>query len=321
MEWKDYYATLGIDKTASADEIKTAYRKLARKYHPDVSKEPDAQARMSELNEANAVLSDAERRAAYDQVGRRRPPGEQDFRPPPDWAEGFEFSGAPEADEAYSEFFANLFGHAARASRARSAPGSGGSGEPQLRGADHHARISIELRDSYDGATRELRLQTPRLDAASGQVAFEQRTLQVRIPKGLREGQQIRLAGQGSPGYGGAPAGDLFLEVQFAPDPRWRVEGRDVTQTVPLAPWEAALGASIEVVTPSGSVQVSVPPASSSGRKLRLKGRGIPGEPPGDLYLRLELVLPPDSEKARELFKAMARELDFDPRRTMGDRP
>lgn len=320
MEFKDYYQTLGVDKTASADEIKKAYRKLARKYHPDVSKEADASARMAAVNEANAVLSDPEKRAAYDALSARRPPG-GDFQPPPGWDEGFEFTGAGPGMGAgvgagrggeegdFSEFFAHLFGQA----RARQAQRT----RAAQRGEDHHAAIGVDLRDSYDGATRELQLRAPRLDA-SGHVVLDERTLQIRIPKGVREGQQIRLAGQGSPGLGGAPAGDLFLEVRFNPDPRFRVDGRDVTQTVPVAPWEAALGARIEVDTPSGRVQVGVPPNSAGGRKLRLKGRGLPSDPPGDLYLELQLVLPPaDSPRARELYEAMARDLSFNPRQEM----
>lgn len=320
MEFKDYYAALGVAKTASADEIKKAFRKLARKYHPDVSKEADASARMAAVNEANAVLSDPEKRAAYDALSERRPPGD-DFQPPPGWDEGFEFSGAGRGMGAgagagrggeegdFSEFFAHLFGQARarQAQRARAAQ----------RGEDHHAAIGVDLRDSYEGATRELHLRAPRLDE-SGHVVLDERTLQIRIPKGVREGQQIRLAGQGSPGLGGAPAGDLFLDVRFNPDPRFRVDGRDVTQTVPVAPWEAALGGSIQVETPSGRVQVGVPANSAGGRKLRLKGRGLPSDPPGDLYLELQLVLPPaDSPRARELYEAMARDLSFDPRQEM----
>ncbi len=316
MEFKDYYKTLGVEKTAAADEIKKAYRKLARKYHPDVSKEPDAQARMAELNEANTVLEDPEKRAAYDQLGQRRDArGGGDFQPPPDWDRGFEFTGAPHGGEEFSDFFANLFGHAAQASRARTA---GARTEPRMRGEDHHAKIAIALRDSYEGATRDIGLRAPKL-GDDGRVVLEARTLQVRIPKGVRDGQQIRLAGQGSPGFGGAPAGDLYLEITFEADARFRVEGRDVTQTVPVAPWEAALGGTIAVPTPSGRVEVGVPPNSRNGRKLRLKGRGIPGEPPGDLYLQVELVLPPETEASRALFQTMARELAFDPRAAMGD--
>ncbi|RPH61930.1 MAG: J domain-containing protein [Burkholderiales bacterium] len=313
MEFRDYYRSLGVERGASADEIKKAYRKLARKYHPDVSKEPDAERRMREINEANAVLSDPEKRAAYDELGNRYGAG-QEFQPPPDWGAGFEFSGAggPEThDEAFSDFFSSLFG---RAGRARGAAG----GAHRMRGGDHHARILIDLADVYDGATRAITLRGARLDDA-GRPVTEQRVLNVRIPKGLAEGQQIRLAGQGAPGIGGGPPGDLYLEVQFRPDPRYRVQGRDVNETVPVTPWEAALGATIEVPTPSGRVQVTVPAGSQTGRKLRLKGRGIPGNPPGSLYLQLEVVLPPaDTEKARKLYETMARDLAFDPRRHTG---
>jgi curved DNA-binding protein len=306
MEFKDYYATLGVEKTATADDIKKAYRRLARKYHPDVSKEPDAAERMSAINEANTVLSDPEKRAAYDALGRR-PPG-QDFRPPPDWDAGFEFSGDESApgQEEFSDFFANLFGRAARARR--------GPEAASMRGGDHHAKVVIDLADAYHGATRAVTLRSARLDT-QGHVVTEERTLDVTIPRGVRAGQHIRLRGQGAPGYGGGPAGDLYLEIEFRPDDRYAVDGRDVTQRVPVAPWEAALGASIEVATPSGPVEVTVPANSPSGRRLRLRGRGIPGAPPGDLYLELDLVLPPaDTEAARELYRTMERDMKFNPR-------
>ena len=314
MEFKEYYKTLGVEPTASADEIKKAYRKLARKYHPDVSKESDASARMSEVNEAYAVLSDPEKRAAFDKLAQRRAAG-QDFQPPPGWDAGFEFSdaGSPGGDDGdFSDFFNALFGRAARARH-------GGGARTQMRGADQHAKISINLADAYDGATRSLALREARLDE-SGNVVSADRVLDVRIPKGVKEGQSIRLRGQGSPGLNGGPAGDLYLEVEFEPDARYRIEGRDVTQTVPVAPWEAALGASIEVPTPAGRVEVKVPPGSNNGRKLRLKGRGIPGNPPGDLYLELELATPPaNTEKAREVYQAMAREFSsFNPREQVG---
>ncbi|HLS56762.1 MAG TPA: DnaJ C-terminal domain-containing protein [Zeimonas sp.] len=310
MEFRDYYRTLGVERGASADEIKRAYRKLARKYHPDVSKEADAERRMREVNEAYAVLADPTKRAAYDELGNRYGAG-QEFQPPPDWGAGFEFSGAggPDMrDEAFSDFFSSLFGRAGR--------GRGAGGAHRMRGEDRHARILIDLVDVYDGATRAIKLRGARLDDR-GRTVTDERVLDVRIPKGLAEGQQIRLAGQGAPGFGGGPPGDLYLEVQFRLDPRYRVQGRDVYETVPVAPWEAALGATIEVPTPSGRVQVNVPAGSQTGRKLRLKGRGIPGDPPGSLYLQLEVVLPPaDTDKARQFYATMARELAFDPRRS-----
>jgi curved DNA-binding protein len=311
VEFRDYYKILGVAKTASADEIKKAYRKQARKYHPDVSKEADAEMRMKEVNEANAVLSDPEKRAAYDQAGSAYRPG-QEFQPPPDWGSGFEFSGngAYGGDSAeFSDFFSSLFGQTG--SRR-------GAGAHQARGEDHHAKVMIELADAYHGATQTITLRAARFDAA-GHVVTEDRTLKVQIPKGIKEGQHIRLAGQGSPGLGGGAAGDLYLEVHFKPDARYRVEGRDVHQSLPVTPWEAALGAEIEVPTLAGALRVSVPPGSQSGRKLRLKARGIPGNPPGDLYLMLEVMLPPaDTDKARELYETMAREMPFNPRQPMG---
>lgn len=323
MEFKDYYQILGVAKTATADEIKKAYRKLARKYHPDVSKEADASARMSEVNEANAVLSDPEKRAAYDALGSRAPHGGGEFRPPPNWDAGFEFSGAGDAAGGgageFSDFFEQLFGRAARAQRGQRAAAGGGAGlgggGPE-RGEDHHAKIELDVRDAYHGSERTIGLRSAHLDA-QGRVVHDERSLQVKIPKGVREGQLIRLVGQGSPGSGGAPAGNLFLEVHFAPDARWRVEGADVYQPLALAPWEAALGASVEVQTPAGTVEVTVPAHSRAGRKLRLKGRGIPCATPGDLYLELTVVQPPaDSDSARAAYAALATAFPhFNPRR------
>jgi curved DNA-binding protein len=319
MEFKDYYKILGVEKTADDAEIKKAYRKLARKYHPDVSKLADADVRMKEINEAREVLSDVEKRAAYDALGGRYQAG-QDFNPSPGWDAGFEFSGsgAPtstgrhsmDADE-FSDFFSSIFGNARSGSH-----GSRGAQSQQMRGEDHHAKVMIDLADAYTGTTRMITLRAARRDE-SGHVVNDERTLNVKIPKGVKSGQHIRLAGQGSAGFGGGAAGDLFLEIHFKPDAQYRADGRDVTKTVPVAPWEAMLGAQIEVDTPSGKVEVKVPPKSQTGRKLRLKGRGIPSEPPGDLYLELHIVLPPaDTDKARALYETMAREMAFNPRRT-----
>jgi curved DNA-binding protein len=313
MQFKDYYQTLGVDRDASAEDIKKAFRKLARKYHPDVSKEADAEQRMKEVNEAYAVLSDPEKRAAYDQVGRGYHPGEE-FRPPPDWDAGFEFSGhgfSPHEAADFSDFFAELFGRMGGA-RAGFQTGHGVFRAP---GEDHHARVVLDLEDAFSGATRQITLRTPALDA-QGRVKLTERTLNVKIPRGVREGQTIRLAGQGAPGSGGAAAGDLLLEVHFRPHPRLRAEGRDLHLSLPVAPWEAALGAVVAVDLPGGSVKVRIPAGAQSGSQLRVRGKGLPAEPPGDLLLDIRVVLPPaDSPKARELYEAMARELAFDPRR------
>jgi curved DNA-binding protein len=311
MQFKDYYQTLGVPRDASAEDIKKAFRKLARKYHPDVSKEPDAELRMKEVNEAHAVLSDPEKRAAYDRLGRDYRPG-QDFRPPPDWDAGFEFSTrgfSPDEAAGFSDFFAELFGRMGGAGGFR----AGGAGY-QARGEDHHAKVMLDIEDAFHGATRQITLQAPRVDA-QGRVRLETRALNVRIPKGVREGQIIRLAGQGAPGPGGAPAGDLLLEVHFRPHPRYRVVGRDLHLTLPVAPWEAALGAVIDVPLPTGEVKVRIPEGTRGGHPMRVRGKGIPGEPPGDLLLDIHITLPPaDTPKARQLYETMARELAFDPR-------
>lgn len=316
MQYQDYYQILGVSRDASAEEIKKTFRKLARKYHPDVSKEPDAEQRMQEVNEAYAVLSDPEKRAAYDQVGKGFRSGE-DFRPPPGWDEGFEFSNrgfsGPGA-EGFSDFFAELFGQMGRGG-ARGFHQHAAAGGFQARGEDHHARVYLYIEDAYHGATHQISLRAPRM-GADGRVEMETRTLNVKIPKGVHEGQVIRLAGQGSPGMGGGPGGDLLLEVCFKPHPRLRAEGKNVFLDLQLAPWEAALGAVVPVTLPGGEVNVRIPAGSQAGRQLRVRGKGIPGEEPGDALLNLQVILPPaDSERARELYEAMAHDLAFDARK------
>lgn len=311
MEYKDYYAIMGLKRDATQDEVKRAYRKLARKYHPDVSKEADAELKFKELGEANEVLKDPEKRAAYDQLGANWK-AQQDFHPPPGWDSGFEFHGAPPGgggQHDFSDFFESLFGHRTGADRA--------GGGFHMHGEDHHAKILIDLEDSFKGASRSISLQMPEV-TPEGHVTTRSRTLKVRIPKGIRQGQQIRLGGQGATGMGSGKAGDLYLEVEFKPHRFYRVEGADVYLDLPLAPWEAALGASIKAPTPSGLIDLKIPANSQAGKKLRLKGRGIPAKTPGDLYLVLQIALPPaDTEKTRELYRQMQEELKFDPRASM----
>lgn len=317
MQYKDYYQTLGVARDATADEIKKAFRKLARRYHPDLSKEANAEARMKEVNEAYAVLSDPEKRAAYDALGRGYQPG-QEFRPPPDWDANFEFSGPGFGAEAadFSDFFAELFGRMGSSGRREEFLGRGRS-RFEVRGEDHHARIVLDIEDAWRGARRQISLRVPKTDAA-GRVLLQARTLDVQIPRGVREGQLIRLSGQGAPGLGGGPAGDLLLEVHFQPHARYRVSGRDLLLDLPVAPWEAALGSVIQVQLPDNStLKVRIPAGAQSGRQLVVRGKGIPGTPPGDLELTVQVVLPPaTTARARELYETMARELKFDPRAT-----
>ena len=322
MEFKDYYQTLGVERTASDDDIKKAFRRLARKHHPDINKSPDAQSRMQALNEANEVLRDKAKRAAYDAIGQGAPGGAA-FQPPPGWDSGFEFRGGPGTDPNpadHSAFFEALFGAAGRGD-ARGRADRGADTARASRGQDHHAKIVVPLEDSFQGSTRQITLHSPEMDAA-GHMALRERTLQVGIPKGIRAGQQIRLAGQGSPGFAGGALGDLYLEVEFAPHARWRVDRRDLYFTLRVAPWEAALGAAVNVPTPEGTVEMNVPAGSQAGRTLRLRGRGIPGSGPGkaagDFYVQLELVLPPaGDDKARAAYRQMAVDLAFDPRATV----
>lgn len=315
MDFRDYYKIMGVARDATQDEIKRSYRKLAREYHPDVSKAEDAEERFKEVGEAYEVLKDPEKRAAYDQLGADWKAG-QEFRPPPNWDAGYEFSGGGFSDGgagAYSDFFESLFGHDFSSSRAgREQTGF------STRGEDHHARVVIDLEDAYRGATRAIILRVPQLDS-SGHVVTQERTLNVKIPKGIKQGQRIRLSGQGSPGLGNGQAGDLYLEIMFRTHSMYRVEGRDVYLDLPVAPWEAALGATVKVPTPDGVVDLKIPAGTGHQRKLRLKGRGIPGKPAGDLYVLAQIVLPDaDSDAARALYHKMEKDLAFNPRAKLG---
>lgn len=324
MEFKDYYQVMGLARDASQDDIKRAYRKLARKYHPDVSKEANAEQQFKEVGEAYEVLRDPEKRAAYDRLGPNHQAG-QDFRPPPDWNTGFESAGAG-ADGAdrgqaqdYSDFFESLFGRAGGARHGRGAQG----GAFHMPGEDRHARIQIDLEDAYTGATRMISLQLPQVDE-QGHVTLKERQFEFKIPRGVRAGQHIRLAGQGGPGMGEGKAGDLYLEVEFHTHAHYRVDRRDVYLDLPVAPWEAALGAEVTVPTPSGQLELKIPAGSNTGRKLRVRGRGIPGATPdaaaGDFYFVLQIATPSaDSEAARSAYRDLAAHFAaFHPRAGLG---
>ena len=317
VEFKDYYKIMDLARSATQDEIKRAHRRLARKYHPDVSKEANAEARFKEVGEAYEVLRDPEKRAAYDQLGANWKSG-QEFRPPPDWNAGFESSGRGfterEAAE-HSDFFESLF---------RRGFGDGGVGHQgntsfQAQGEDRHAKIQIDLEDAYHGAARSVTLRVPEIDA-QGHVVLREHKIDFVIPRGVRAGQHIRLAGQGGPGIGQGPPGDLYLEVEFRAHAHYRIDKHDVYLDLPVAPWEAALGAQIEVPTPSGFVELKIPADSVEGRKLRLKGRGIPARTPGDFYFVLKLALPPaDNEAAQSFYRNMATQFkSFNPRVKLG---
>ncbi len=322
MEFKDYYKIMGVARDATQDEIKRAYRQLARKYHPDVSKEPNAEARFKEVGEAYEALKDPEKRAAYDQLGANWKAG-QDFRPPPDWNEGFEFSGGgfTGGDPAdYSDFFESLFG---RGFRPDGAGRAGSKGAFHAQGADRRAKVLIDLEDAYSGATRTIALHLPEVDA-QGHVAVREQKLNVTIPRGVRAGQHIRLTGQGAPGIGQGKAGDLYLEIEFRPHPHYRIERRDVFIDLPVAPWEAALGATLNTPTPGGMVELKIPASSAAGARLRLKGRGIPAAAStataGDFYVVLQITLPPaHDEAAKAFYSGMARQFTgFNPRAKLG---
>lgn len=309
MDFKDYYKVLGVARDASADEIKKAFRKSARKYHPDVNTTADAEAKFKDVNEAYEVLKDPERRAAYDQLGQEPPSGQGRYQPPPGWDSGFEFSSAgPQSDEGFSDFFETLF-------RRGAGPHDGmGAG----RGADSHARMEITIEDAFRGADRKLSLRTP-VVGPNGTVTLQDRSISVHVPKGVTEGQHIRLAGQGAPGRGTGPAGDLFLEIAFAPHPIYRPDGKDLYVDLPVAPWEAALGDHVVMPTPGGKVDLRIPKNARTGQKLRLKGKGLPGTPPGNIYATLKIVNPDVStEEARAFFEQMAKKMPFDPRAHFG---
>ena len=301
MEYKDYYKVMGVARDASADDIKQAYRRLARKYHPDVSKEKDAEARFKDVGEAYEVLRDPEKRAAYDSLGSR-PTGEE-FRPPPGW-EYESDTGAGQASGAHSDFFENLFG------------GLRGRGGFRSRGFDTSAEVALTLEEAYSGAGR-LSVQRVRADERGQPQPFTQQ-ITVRIPAGATDGQQIRVAAQGQPGAGGGQPGDLFLQVRIAPHRWFRVEGRDVSLDLPVAPWEAALGETVRVPTLGGRVDLKLPKGSQTDRQLRLKGRGLPGTPPGDQFVVLKIVTPAANTPADEaLYRQMAEAMRLNPREAL----
>jgi curved DNA-binding protein len=303
VEYKDYYQIMGVGREASADDIKRAYRRLARKYHPDVSKEKDAEARFKEVGEAYEVLRDPEKRAAYDALGTRKP-GEE-FRPPPDWQ--FDYGAEAEDAGVHSDFFEQLFGGLGRGRR----------GSFRSRGFDTAGQVEVTLEEAFSGTERRLSLQRVAVDERGHPQPTTQQ-LTVRIPAGVVDGQRIRVPSQGERGQGGGPPGDLFLEVRLLPHRWFRAEGRDILLELPVTPWEAALGETVRVPTLGGRVDLKVPKGSQTGRQLRLRGRGLPGNPAGDQIVVLKMVTPPPQTPAEEAaYKEMASKLRMNPRQAM----
>lgn len=317
MEYKDYYKILGVERDAKEADIKTAYRRLARKYHPDVSKEANAETKFKEIGEAYEVLKDKEKRQAYDQLGANWKQG-QSFNPPPGWEDSFSnmgssgharsagFGGAGD----FSDFFESMFGGGGFNQ-------SGGfhQGAYQARGADQNASISISLEDAYQGAKKNIRLGNPQTGT--------DRNLDVKIPAGITSGKRIRLTGQGGQGAGGGPNGDLYIEITVMPHRLYKLDGKNILLDLPISPWEAVLGAQVKVPTLGGYVEAKIPAGSQSGKKLRLKDRGLKGnssqgKSAGDQIVTLQIAMPENiSEQDKEYFKEMSERFEFDPRQKL----
>jgi len=299
MEFQDYYKVLGVASDADDSAIKRAYRKLAREFHPDVNPGPEAEDKFKAASEAYEVLKDPEKRTAYDDLCNAGPRS-GNFQPPPGWEQGYSFSETSSSDDhAFSDFFETLF--------RQQQYDQGRHGMVR----DQFAKINVDIEDVYHGASRDLILQVPDMDQ-SGRVRMQERRLAVHIPKGVQEGQHLRIKGDGA-------AGDVLLEVSFAPHPMYRPDGHDLHMDLPVTPWEAALGGKVAMPTPAGKVDIKIPANTRPGQKLRLKGRGLPGARSGDLYAHITIVNPPvETETGRQFFEKMAREMSFDPRKKMG---
>ncbi len=306
MKYKDYYAILGVERNADTAAIKKAYRKLAHQYHPDVSKDPQGEAKFKDIAEAYATLKDPEKRAAYDQLGRHQPG--QEFRPPPDWGRQFGDSQHAFDDIDLSDLFAEFAG--------RGRQTSGRRGKMPIPGQDYEVTAHITLEDAYRGTVVDLELGVPEFDG-SGLMRRVPRSFKARIPKGATDGQRLRLRGRGGKGVNGAPDGDLYLNIALRPHRLFRASGHDLYLDLPLAPWEAVLGATVQVPTLGGAVQLKVPPGTQAGQKLRLAKRGLPKshEGEGDLFAITQIVVPGAvNDKERALFQQLADGTKFDPR-------
>jgi curved DNA-binding protein len=322
LEYKDYYKILGVSKKASDAEIKKEYRKLARKYHPDVNKATDSEQKFKEVGEAYEVLKDAEKRKSYDQYGADWKTGKEQQQYQQQHRQqqqqdagfgsggGFDFGGGFGGSADYSDFFESMFGGGQR---------RGGSARQTAsqKGEDINASITIPLKDAFQGSARKISFDTPAF-SPEGHQTNKLVNLNVKIPKGIKNGQKIRLAGQGAPSYNGGEQGDMYIKVEFEKDRTYEVNGADIYIHLPLAPWEAVLGTKVDVPTPAGNIKLKIPAGSTQGKKLRLKGKGIPSKKPGDLYAVINIVLPPaDDEMSRKVYEEM-KDLNFNPRANFG---
>jgi len=311
MKYKDYYKTLGLERNADADAIKKAYRKLARKYHPDVSKDPAGEEKFKDVAEAYETLKDADKRAAYDQLGSHQ--SGQDFRPPPDWEKRYADNGFAFDDTDLADLFAGLAGGRQRGGQA----GGGQRFDVPIPGQDFEVSAQISLEDAYRGTLLDLNLSIPDYDE-NGRLRRVPREFKARIPKGATDGQRLRLPGKGGKGFNGGRDGDLYLNIALNPHPLYRVSGHDLYLDLPLAPWEAALGTRVEVPTLGGNVRLKIPPGTVAGQKLRLTGRGLPkprAEGAGDFFAIVQIAVPATlSEREQALFKELADVSTFDPR-------
>jgi len=317
MEFVDYYKVLGVESSATADDVKRAYRKLARKFHPDVSQEEDSEASFKKVNEAYQVLKDTNRRAEYDQLRQYGGARKQGFQPPPGWQSQAGFSSADHDfsdQQEFSEFFEQIFGH-----RVRQPSSHFAERQVHSRGQDMHSDLSLSLRDAYAGKPVTLKIVKPVVHA-DGSIRNEHNTLQVKVPSGVVDNQKIRLRGQGGPAVGSGDAGDLYVHIRIQDDDYFHLDGKDISVNLPITPWEAALGASVKVNTLEGAVSVTIPQNAHAGQKLRLKGRGMPTTPPGDQYVVLTIVVPEAiTEEQKAHYRTMSTLWAVDPRQASGD--
>jgi curved DNA-binding protein len=314
MKYKDYYKILGVERSANEEQIKKAYRKLARKYHPDVSKEKDAEEKFKEVAEAYEVLKDAEKRKAYDTMGYYQPG--QDFNPPPDWQQQFHSGGGGFQDLNDLDLFDLLSGLGRGGFRAGRAGGAG----LRMRGQDYEVTAHLSVEEAARGTELEIPLPVTEM-TEEGQLRRTTRTAKVRIPKGATDGQRLRVPGKGGPGHGGAADGDLYVNIELRPHDLFRVNGHDLYLEVPVASWEAALGTDVQIPTLDGRVSVKIPPGSRAGQKLRVRGKGLPrpGGGEGDLYAVLQVVTPSVlSEREKQLYSELQQASSFNPRAHFG---